>query len=49
MRKNDEKLKTAIIKIIVPAFSTVIMESTEEKKQKMTKVINQKQNKTKPN
>lgn len=39
MRKNDDKLKMAIINIIVPAFTTVLMEANDERKQKMNKVI----------
>nr|XP_027205767.1 calcium homeostasis endoplasmic reticulum protein-like isoform X2 [Dermatophagoides pteronyssinus] len=39
MRKNDDKLKMAIINIIVPAFTTVLMEANDERKQKMNKLL----------
>ena len=39
MRKGDEKLKEAINTIIVPAFSTTVLEADDDKKQKMNKVI----------
>ncbi|XP_075590899.1 SR-related CTD associated factor 6 isoform X2 [Dermatophagoides farinae] len=39
MRKNDEKLKTAIVNIIVAAFTTVLMEANDERKQKMNKLL----------
>lgn len=41
MRKGDEQLKNAIAGIIVPVFSSTIMDADEEKKQKMNKVIAQ--------
>lgn len=39
MRKGDNKLQESINKIIVPAFSTTILEANEDKKLKMNKVI----------